>query len=1220
MNFNQIGLVAIAIILLATLSACVNQNDEAEEPGTKINAPLELMDINVKDGDILNSDKLEITGTTSGGGSVSFVDLDGNTLGSANTTESGNWIISLKELPDGEYTFKVVIESGDIASTIESSVYNIIIDTTPPTIPSFENILSSTQQLPAVLLGTSEPNATVELNINGEKVTTIQSDANGDWSFELSSLDVSDDEKLVLAVRAKDAAGNESNFAEIELQLTPNEPLTELIDKPTIDSISGDVINFSSLLLTGTATTDVTVSLLNGSVSIAENILVGDDGTWSFNFEGLEDGLYVISAVSQADDGNASNSSDALVFTVDLTPPVPPAITSNINESVNLLPQKLIGNGEAGATLELYLSTTGVEQGLSLNAQDSSIQEETAQLGSVEIGDNGTWEFLLSEEIVEMSFAEDGEYAFFARVLDNANNFSENSEKLEFILDRKAPQLLSPPRDTGKYIAISTLEFNWDEATEVMSGVEFYEIEVSSISKADGSRETYQIDKSNSAVSYTFDGASLGKIYFAQVRAIDFAGNVSEWSEESNGIEVIQFDPFVPDLQSVIDDRVAFNLTILNGADNQVTSIKLDKENNLLLAGYFIPEPGSGSDAEFSLDPNQTNVSSVLTGINCYLVKYDTDGEYLWSWSAKGDNWWQGGFSTDGTECHIKELIFDGIGNIYLVGDFTTPMYFDPDASLSDVKFDGVGYEFGFRNIFVTKLSSDGEYIWTKTFEGNLWDYMHDAAIDEEENIYLTGNFRSSNIDFDPSDEVYNLSVKSLNYDDVVMVYDFSKGWIRQANTSFGPKIGSDLFVVKLDKDGSLIWVNSIGSQYQIDDKIVTSHNSGQSIDINSSNDSVVLTGSFADVFDIFADPYDIASPSVTKVMSLNSSTGEIDWDLQIDARVTDVVRDAEGQFEGVRTASQVKTNSVGDIYVAGYFKGEATIDSVDVLSEPLLVDSAVSTNDIYLTKISSGGEFLQTYVIASSGDDRVEDIDIDENDQVFLTGVIGQAANVSILASEGNIDNVQSFGDKSAFIAKFDRNGKYLSTQIFQGTDGSSTEGKHITVQDNNIVSVGRLTGEANFDFGRSDSLAGGIGFDGYYFSRITLTPTLTDSYSYVTLGDWPTFTVPNQAPVIEPIPNQTCYVGYSCSFSIYVDDPDGDSVGVKVENRPYWAAVGYPMCVVGAPCPRLTIGGTPEQSGNYLIEIIATDNGEPRLSSTTSVNVNVLATSPPPTVVVLE
>lgn len=161
--------------------------------------------------------------------------------------------------------------------------------------------------------------------------------------------------------------------------------------------------------------------------------------------------------------------------------------------------------------------------------------------------------------------------------------------------------------------------------------------------------------------------------------------------------------------------------TIGSQFSEECHSIAIDKDNNLLLFGNF--------SNELDFDPNEGTSLMYNKGsdsFDCFILKLDKNGNYIW-------------VKTFGTKIfdHAKSIKIDLKGNIYLLGSYDG-YDVDLDPSPNSV------YElpqYGYDDIFITKLDSNAEFIWSKSIGGNYLDYGIDLNIDNVGNIYLLGKY-----------------------------------------------------------------------------------------------------------------------------------------------------------------------------------------------------------------------------------------------------------------------------------------------------------------------------------------------------------------------------------------------------------------------------------------------------------------------------------------------
>src|SRR6185503_11516661 len=131
-----------------------------------------------------------------------------------------------------------------------------------------------------------------------------------------------------------------------------------------------------------------------------------------------------------------------------------------------------------------------------------------------------------------------------------------------------------------------------------------------------------------------------------------------------------------------------------------------------------------------------------------------------------------GGFGLD----HSFEIMVDGSGNVYTVGDFEGTVDFDPGTGTFNL------VSAGGQDAFISKLNSSGEFAWAKRIGASDEDEILSLAISASGNIYSAGYFFGT-VDFDPNAGTTELTAAG----------------------------GYDVFILKLDTAGNFMWVDGLG-------------------------------------------------------------------------------------------------------------------------------------------------------------------------------------------------------------------------------------------------------------------------------------------------------------------------------------------------------------------------------------------------------------------------
>src|SRR4030095_4368411 len=142
-------------------------------------------------------------------------------------------------------------------------------------------------------------------------------------------------------------------------------------------------------------------------------------------------------------------------------------------------------------------------------------------------------------------------------------------------------------------------------------------------------------------------------------------------------------------------------------------------------------------------------------------------------------------------------------GNVYTTGVFSGTVDFDPGTGTFNIT------SIGDNDIFILKSNTNGHFIWAKSLGGVINDAGFSIAVDASGDIYVTGQF-SRTIDFNSGEGLSTL-------------------------TSAG---SVDIFVLKLDNSGNIIWAKAIGGQ---------GYDVGKSLAVDpSGSEDVYIKGEFS--------------------------------------------------------------------------------------------------------------------------------------------------------------------------------------------------------------------------------------------------------------------------------------------------------------------------------------------------------------------------------------
>jgi len=418
------------------------------------------------------------------------------------------------------------------------------------------------------------------------------------------------------------------------------------------------------------------------------------------------------------------------------------------------------------------------------------------------------------------------------------------------------------------------------------------------------------------AQSVTAD--SLGNSYVTGYfnMSITFDVNHTFFSNGSADLYIVKYDP----VGNVIWVKSA------GGNDFDIsTSVAVDKLGNVYLTGYF-----KSSSLTFG---STTLVNAGGSSYDIFIVKYDPDGNVLWAQSI-------GGTGDDRGYC----IAVDDPGNIFIAGYFFSPTIMIGTFTLTNN---------GFSDIFIAKYTTDGTALWVNSPVGPGWEYIYGVAVDHSGNSFIAGKLNGNTLTFGTI-----VLVKVANHDMFVAKYS-STGqvlWAKNAGVSgdnssnfvaadiygscfvtgrFGGNsitFGSftltnagngDVFLVKYDVPGNVIWAKSAGGAQNDEAYSVTADKSGYiyaagyfksvSIDFGS---NVLTNISSSGTADMFITEYD---PDGNNIWALSAGgTGdEIAYSVAVDSLRNSFSAGYIGSSTVVFGNTTLSSNGSTDMFVA---------------------------------------------------------------------------------------------------------------------------------------------------------------------------------------------------------------------------------------------------------------------------------------------------------------
>jgi Domain of unknown function (DUF4347)/Beta-propeller repeat/FG-GAP-like repeat len=501
--------------------------------------------------------------------------------------------------------------------------------------------------------------------------------------------------------------------------------------------------------------------------------------------------------------------------------------------------------------------------------------------------------------------------------------------------------------------------------------------------------------------------------YYASSINVDSAGNVYTTGNFDGAAD---FDPGVGIVNLLTGGASNGFLSKLDSSGNyelaqQFTSssavaqkVITDNAGNVYTTGYFT------GTVDFDLGPGIASLTSAGER-DLFISKQDSRGNHLWAKRLGG---------TD--DEFVNGISLDNAGNVYTIGYFYGTTDFDPSASTANLT------SVGQYDIFISKLDSNGNYLWAKqfgsvsddSFKGfhvNIGGNFHTAnsvsgiSVDITGNVYTTGVFYGTT-DFDPSPSIANL-------------------------TSPGRYT---IFISKLDSSGNYLWAKQLSG---------SNENSVSGISVDSTG-SVYTTGLFTGTtdFDPGAGIANLASGAGQSDIFISKldSSGNYLWAKQLGGSTRVYAR-------------SIRLDSANNVYTTGSFYGVADFDPGAGIANLI----SAGQSDIFISKLDSSGNYLWAKQLGGSSDDSVSDLSVDSTGNVYLTGSLYGTAD---FAPGAGIANLKSLGHSDIFISKLSSSGNYLWAKQLGGTGDDQANSISLDSA-GNVYTTGTFYGKGDFDPG---------------------------------------------------------------------------------------------------------------------------------------------------------
>lgn len=423
---------------------------------------------------------------------------------------------------------------------------------------------------------------------------------------------------------------------------------------------------------------------------------------------------------------------------------------------------------------------------------------------------------------------------------------------------------------------------------------------------------------------------------------------------------------------------------------------------------------------------------------------------------------------------YANRIEFDHNGNLITTG------YFSSTAILHNNEVIESGSNGNANSPFVIKQDQSGNILWARPFIESGDCYISAISIDDDNNIYLGGNF-SGLIEFDlgSGSETYGESFYDYWFvaklDDQGNLFDFHYGQgmntgitdliyyesalyatgVFRTNVDLDPSEAlleaqaidgssfQNMFLIKLGTNGELLWakVDTLGHVSKCEDIHITE------------GGKIILSGYYVSDFDPDFSEADATLPSAGNHTNFFVATYSIDGNFQ---------HAAYGENLGASEyVNDVKSDGDGNIYVLGNL--DASLD-IDITSNTQMLGSDLNGTDLFFIKYSPDNQIVWAHTLGGNDEDQGFALHVDGNGNCYVAGFGGGG---SMLYDNSGVILGEIGASASILLAKIHSDGSF--GEMFSiGETGISI------AMDMRMISDGRMAISAYYDHEITSELSG--------------------------------------------------------------------------------------------------------------------------------------------------
>lgn len=456
-------------------------------------------------------------------------------------------------------------------------------------------------------------------------------------------------------------------------------------------------------------------------------------------------------------------------------------------------------------------------------------------------------------------------------------------------------------------------------------------------------------------------------------------------------------------------------------------NIVADNSNNIISYGQFV----GTADLDPTASVNYFTSGSV--NYDGYILKLSTSGAFLWAAQLKGSG---------SSMIELGGIDTDSSGNIYVTGNFSGTVDFDPGTGITNLT--SVANNDG----FLIKLNSSGGLIWVKKFDASFYCHVSSVDADNLGNTLIGLSYYSGSgigyIDADPgaASVVYGTS----KIEGLIINLDYNGNYIWSG--PFSSSDFSSVDAVKYDITGDFYVAGRFHGTMDIDPTIIT---------------NTITSGGNDDIFVVKLNP--------AGVLLMSASFG------------------GSGDAE----VNCLKLDSAqGNILLGGYF-----FNTVDFDPGPGVFNlTSVGGRDVYLVKLNAtNGSFNWVKQFGGNFSDEIGSFALDQFDNCVI-GLTSSSMNIDLDPGAG-VTNLPGDVFGAAFFVMLNKAGDF-QWGIQYSSYGLETANGVACDQAGNFLLSGRFSNTIDFDPGTTTSNLTSAGSDDIYIVKLGTITSINDNITF--------------------------------------------------------------------------------------------------------------------------